>query len=181
MSVLQRWWVWDSPATFSQETRWRVIKGLNINLYPPQVRAWVAHRQAHVLTTHIHRVVVCNVHDCIHSLSSPVIKHWLKVSWGGNRLFHLQSTIHHGWKSEQELKTGTCRQMFRQRPWRSAYWLALPGLPSLLSYTIQDYLAMVCTALSGLGFSHKPLIDNLPIGNPGEAFRQLRCSLPGWP
>jgi hypothetical protein len=37
-------------------------------------------------------------------------------------------------------RAGTWRQELMQRPWRGAvYWLASPGLLSLLSYRTQDY------------------------------------------
>jgi hypothetical protein len=37
-------------------------------------------------------------------------------------------------------RAGTWRQELMQRPWRgAAYWLASPGLLSLLSYRTQDY------------------------------------------
>jgi hypothetical protein len=41
------------------------------------------------------------------------------------------------WNSHRE---GTWRQELMQRPWRDAvYWLAFPGLLSLLSYRTQDH------------------------------------------
>jgi hypothetical protein len=44
-------------------------------------------------------------------------------------------------KSGQELRTGIWRQELKQRPWRSvAYWLAPPGLLSLLFFTIHNNL-----------------------------------------
>ena len=37
-------------------------------------------------------------------------------------------------------RVGTWRQELMQRPWRvAAYWIASPGLISLLSYRTQDY------------------------------------------
>jgi hypothetical protein len=48
-------------------------------------------------------------------------------------------------------RTGTWRQELMQRPWRdAAYWLASPGLLSLLSYTTQNYQPRDGTAHSGL-------------------------------
>ena len=55
-------------------------------------------------------------------------------------------------KPGQELKAGTWRQELKQRPWRgAAYWLALHGLLSLLSYKTHVYLPRGDTAQSGLG------------------------------
>jgi hypothetical protein len=37
-------------------------------------------------------------------------------------------------------RVGTWRQKWMQKPWKNAaYWLASPGLLSLLSYITQDY------------------------------------------
>jgi hypothetical protein len=49
-------------------------------------------------------------------------------------------------------RTGTWRQELMQRPWRgAAYWLASPGLLSLLSYRTQDYQPRDGTTHNGLG------------------------------
>ena len=51
--------------------------------------------------------------------------------------FHI--AVHHQRKSGLELKQGR-KQELMQRPWRDViYWLASPGLLSLLSYRTQDY------------------------------------------
>jgi hypothetical protein len=48
-------------------------------------------------------------------------------------------TVHHQRKSGLELKW-VRKQELMQRPWRDVlYWLASPGLLSLLSYRTQDY------------------------------------------
>lgn len=51
-----------------------------------------------------------------------------------NFILHLHITIHHPREIRAGTQEGTWRQELKQRPWRSAaYWLAPPGLPSLLS------------------------------------------------
>ena len=50
------------------------------------------------------------------------------------------TAVHHQRKSELELKQ-VRKQELIQRPWRDVpYWLASPGLLSLLSYRTQDPL-----------------------------------------
>jgi hypothetical protein len=45
-----------------------------------------------------------------------------------------------GSQDRNSYRTGTWRQELMQRPWRDVtYWLASPGLLSLLSYRTQDY------------------------------------------
>ena len=59
----------------------------------------------------------------------------------GEGLFglHFPVAVHHQWKSGLELKQAR-KQELMQRPWRDVlYWLASPGLLSLLSYRTQDY------------------------------------------
>jgi hypothetical protein len=52
-------------------------------------------------------------------------------------IFHI--AVHHQRKSGLELKQ-VRKQELKQKPWRDVpYWLASPGLLSLLSYRIQDY------------------------------------------
>jgi hypothetical protein len=47
-------------------------------------------------------------------------------------------------------RAGTWRQELMQRPWRDVpYWLASPGLLSLLSYRTQDYQPRDGTAHNG--------------------------------
>jgi hypothetical protein len=56
-------------------------------------------------------------------------------------------------------RAGTWRQELMQRPWRDVlYWLASPGLLSLLSYRTQDYHPRDGTTHNGLGLP--PLITN---------------------
>jgi hypothetical protein len=62
--------------------------------------------------------------------------HDQEASWGGKGLFrlYLHITVHHQRKSGLELKQ-VRKQELMQRPWRDViYWLASPGLLSLLSY-----------------------------------------------
>jgi hypothetical protein len=59
-----------------------------------------------------------------------------EASWGGKGLFslHFHAAVHHQRKSGLELKQ-VREQELMQRPWRDVlYWLASPGLLSLLSY-----------------------------------------------
>jgi hypothetical protein len=59
-----------------------------------------------------------------------------KTSWGGKGLFglHFHTAVHHQRKSGLELKQ-VRKQKLMQRPWRDVnYWLASPGLLSVLSY-----------------------------------------------
>jgi hypothetical protein len=49
-------------------------------------------------------------------------------------------------------RAGNWRQELKQRPWRGdAYWLALHGLLSLLSYRVQDYQPRDGTTYNVLG------------------------------
>jgi hypothetical protein len=67
--------------------------------------------------------------------------HDQEASWGGKGLFglHFHTAVHHQRKSGLELKQ-VRKQELMQRPWRDVvYWLASPGLLSLLSYRTQDY------------------------------------------
>ena len=62
--------------------------------------------------------------------------HSQDASWGGKGLFslHFHTAVHHQMKSGLELKQ-IRKQELMQRPWRDVlYWLASPGLLSLLSY-----------------------------------------------
>jgi hypothetical protein len=64
-----------------------------------------------------------------------------EASWGGKGLFslHFRIAVHHQRKSGLELKQ-VKKQELMQRPRRDVlYWLASPGLLSLLSYRTQDY------------------------------------------
>ena len=67
-----------------------------------------------------------------------------------NFILHLHITIHHPREIRAGTQEGTWRQELKQRPWRSAaYWLAPPGLLSLLSYTPWDHPAMEGTTHNG--------------------------------
>ena len=73
--------------------------------------------------------------------SIPSQTSWPQSSWGGKGLFglHFHPAVHHQRNSGQELKQ-VRKQELMQRPWRDVlYWLASPGLLSLLSYRTQDY------------------------------------------
>jgi hypothetical protein len=59
--------------------------------------------------------------------------HDQEASWGGKGLFslHFHIAVHHQRKSLKQVR----EQELMQRPWRDVpYWLASPGLLSLLSY-----------------------------------------------
>jgi hypothetical protein len=57
-----------------------------------------------------------------------------------------------GLQNRNSHRAGTWRQELMQRPWKSAtYWLASPGLLSLLSYSTRDYQPRDGTTHSGLG------------------------------
>jgi hypothetical protein len=66
----------------------------------------------------------------------------IKATWEGKGLFgHYTPTSKFTIEGSQEhgLRAGTGRQEVLQRPWRgAAYWLAPPGLLSLVSYRTQD-------------------------------------------
>jgi hypothetical protein len=64
-----------------------------------------------------------------------------KKQLGRKGLFslHFHIAVHHQRKSGLELKQ-VRKQELMQRPWRDVpYWLASPGLLSLVSYRTQDY------------------------------------------
>jgi hypothetical protein len=70
--------------------------------------------------------------------------------------FHI--AVHHQRKSGLELKQVRKQEMM-QRPWRDAtYWLASPGLLSLLSYRTQNYQPRDGTTHNGL--SGPPILDH---------------------
>jgi hypothetical protein len=72
-------------------------------------------------------------------------------SWGGNDLFSLyfHIAVPHQRKSGLELKQ-VRKQELMQRPLRgAAYWLAPPGLLSMLSYRTQDYQSRDGTPKNG--------------------------------
>ena len=73
------------------------------------------------------------------SLYSHTKHHDQEASWGGKGFFSLYFL--HCWSSPKEVRTEThTGQELMQRPWRNAaYWIASPGLLSLLSYRTQGY------------------------------------------
>jgi hypothetical protein len=81
--------------------------------------------------------------------------HDQEASWGGKDLFRLlfHIAVHHQRKSELELKQ-VRKQELMQRPWRDVtYWIASPGLLSLLFYRTQDYQPRDGTTHNGLALS----------------------------
>lgn len=55
-------------------------------------------------------------------------------------------------KVRQELKTETCRQELKQKPWKNfTYWLLFNALLILSSYTTQDHLLRSVTVHSDMG------------------------------
>jgi hypothetical protein len=69
-------------------------------------------------------------------VSIPAQNHDQEASWGGKGLFSLNFhiAVYHQRKSGLELKQ-VRKQELMQSPWRDVlYWLASPGLLSLLSY-----------------------------------------------
>jgi len=64
---------------------------------------------------------------------------------------HFHIAVHHHRKSGLEL-TQVRKQELMQRPWGDvSYWLAFPGLLSLLSYRTQDYQSRDSTTHNGPG------------------------------
>jgi hypothetical protein len=81
-----------------------------------------------------------------------------KKQVGEERVYsaHTSTLLFQDWNSHG---VGAWRQELMQRPWRgAAYWLASPGLLSLLSYRTQDHQARDGTTHNGLGPPH--LITN---------------------
>ena len=79
--------------------------------------------------------------------------HDQEASWGGKDLFslHFHIAVHYQRKSGLELKQ-VRKQELMQKPWRDVpYWLAFPGLLSLLSYRTQDYQPRDGTTHNGPG------------------------------
>ena len=75
-----------------------------------------------------------------------------KASWRGKGLlgFHCLSL--------KKVRTGTWRQELMQRPWSAAYWLASPGLLSLLSYRTQDTSPGMAPPTTGWALPHRSVI-----------------------
>jgi hypothetical protein len=81
-----------------------------------------------------------------------------KQVWGEKDLFslHFHIAVHPQRKSELELKQ-VRKQELMQRPWRDVlYWLASPGLLSLLSYRTETTSPEMVPPTRGLS----PLITN---------------------
>ena len=85
-----------------------------------------------------------------------------KAIWGRKGLLGLyfHTSVHHRRKSGQKLKQSwNLEQELMQKPWRSdAYWIALHGLLSLLSYRTQNQKPIGSTTHHRLGYL--PLINN---------------------
>jgi hypothetical protein len=78
---------------------------------------------------------------------------------GEERVYSAYTAVHHQRKSGLELKQ-VRKQELMQRPWRDVlYWLASPGLLSLLSYRTQDYQPRDGTTHKGTS-PPTPLITN---------------------
>jgi hypothetical protein len=91
-------------------------------------------------------------------VSIPAQTSWPRRGWGGKGLFslHFHTAVHHQGISGLELKQ-VRKQELIQRPWRDVlYWLASPGLLSLLSCRTQDYQPRDGTTHKG----PSPLITN---------------------
>jgi hypothetical protein len=101
--------------------------------------------------------------------------HDQEASWGGKGLFglHFHAAVHHQRKSGLELKQ-VKEQELMQRPWRDVlYWLASPGLLSLLSYRTKTTSPEMVPPTRGLS----PFITNWENAlqlHLMEAFPQLK-------
>ena len=108
-------------------------------------------------------------------VSIPAQTSWPRASWGGKGLFglHFHTAVHHQRKSGLELKQVRKQELF-QRPWRDVlYWLASPGLLSLLSYRTKTTSPEMVPPTRGLS----PLITNWENAlqlDLMEAFPQLK-------
>jgi hypothetical protein len=95
-------------------------------------------------------------------VSIPVQTSWPRSSWGGKGLFtlHFHIAAHHWKKLGLELKQ-VREQELMQRPWRDVlYWLASPGLLSLLSYRTKTTSPEMAPPTRGL--SPWSLIEKMP-------------------
>ena len=94
------------------------------------------------------------VHDCLSQGFYSCTKHHdQEASWGGKGVFsfHIHIAVYHQRKSGLELKH-VRKQELMQRPWRDVtYWLASPGLLSLLSYRSHIYQPRDGITHNGLG------------------------------
>jgi hypothetical protein len=92
------------------------------------------------------------------SVSISAQTSWPRSSWGGKGLFslHFHIAVYHWKKSGLELKQ-VREQELMQSPWRDVlYWLASPGLLSLLSYRMETTSSAMVPPTRGLS----PLITN---------------------
>jgi hypothetical protein len=79
-----------------------------------------------------------------------------KQEVGEERVYSAYTLVHHQRKSGLELKQ-VRKQELMQRPWRDViYWLAFPGLLSLLSYKTKTTSPEMALPTRGLS----PLITN---------------------
>lgn len=102
---------------------------------------------------------------------------WPKASWGGKGLFPFTVAVHHKGSQGRNL-----RHKWRQRSWRNAaYWLAIPGLLSLLSFVTQDHEPVVALPRVGWALPYRSLIKKthyrLAYRQSGRYFFQL-CFFP---
>lgn len=86
-----------------------------------------------------------------------------KATWRGKALFGLCYASSHC-SSSKEVRAGTWRRGRMQRPWRrAAYWLAPPGLLSLLFFSTPQNLRARMTSLTvGWALSRQSLIKKTP-------------------
>ena len=100
-----------------------------------------------------------NIIKAIYSVFLFLHKHHdQEASWGGKGLFgfHFHTAVHHQRKSGLELKQ-VRKQELIQKPWKDIlYWLASPGLLSLLSYRTKTTSTEMVPPTRGLS----PLITN---------------------
>ena len=117
----------------------------------------------------------CGMATVLVSVSIPAQTSWPRSTWGGKGLFSLlfHIAVHHQRKSVLELKQ-VREQELMQRPWRDVlYWLAVPGLLSLLSYRTKTTSPEMVPPTRGLS----PLITNWENAlqlDLMEAFPQLK-------
>ena len=77
--------------------------------------------------------------------------HGQEASWGGKGLFslHVHIVAYHQRKSGLELKQVRKQELMPRPRGDATYWLASPGLLSLLSYRTQEYQPRDGTTHSG--------------------------------
>jgi hypothetical protein len=118
------------------------------------------------------------------SILTAVVKHRDQSVLGEERVYFI---LHLKSPSLGEAMAGTWRQELLKRPWRNAaYWLAPLGLPSLLSYRMQDHLPR--SSITHNGLDPPPSINNLKklpilllsVWSYGDIFFQLRLPPLRW-